>query len=661
MPYTLPTPTGSSIRELHEKLTIEWNPRFSVDLALRDLVHQRNVIEILPDSDDRNIESVEIHSGRPGGIIEHATGLLMAGPGWHVEPLDLTTDAKRDAETIETALAHVFQDQLVKNDFWTSVGRDILIFGRAFVLAMPLPSVWTIQEGYPVQRKKESAKDFLMRIREFKESEGKFPFVIKHVPVLSILPLLDSMDNVLATIEEKWVPAKVLAEEMESAEVKEALERRTIKWYDELPVVEYIDCEHVAYFLAGTTPRRDRQIDMPLWHGLRSYKLLRTWKHGLGKHPMVLISGIKTEVVDDYTYHWKGFLEDAYDAFVTYDRILSRLATMVYAYYLPSYEWKIPVTTAQFQGRERPPMEVNLGGVTVTYQDETLKPLDIQANLPPADLLLQSMDDIIQRATLEDVLFGRVQGAAPAFQVNLRIQVAKSKLSSISGHMGSGLVGVGERLLRGIEQLGEAMLIGNQKITTKMAMSHKNRISVNLEPKNPVERNQDIGAAEMALGIGLPWDWVMEKILNIENPALLRLQKDILEIEQLPQVKEQLMADALEQLDILVNENEYTPVDELPIDQLTPELQQVLEQLQQEQATGGAPNAGDEDIVAQLQSMLAGNAEGEAAGGTIDRGPWPEGAAPTSLVPRGLMTPKEQPQPGSVQTGTDMLGQLGNI
>jgi hypothetical protein len=193
-----------------------------------------------------------------------------------------------------------------------------------------------------------------------------------------------------------------------------------------------------------------------------------------------------------------------------------------------------------------------------------------------------------------------------------------------------------------------------------MAAKYQNSISVALTPKNPVERNADIGAAKMALEIGLPFDWVVENVLNVEDPATLRLQKDILEIEQLPQVKEKLMTDALEQLDILINEAEYTDLEDLPLDQLPQEMQDAIAELQ---ASGGVPatgGGGQSDTEDQLRQLLA---EAGMLGGTdtggLGRGPFPEGGAPQTVAPRGLLTEKTQIEPGSIETSTDMAGLTG--
>ena len=111
--FTLPKPTGTSVRQLHERLTKEWGPRLlNVDSVFRDLVHQRNNIEILPESDDRNLATVEIHSGRAGLIIDHANGLLMTIPTFHAEPPTLSTLDAREAEQLETAAAGLFQKHL---------------------------------------------------------------------------------------------------------------------------------------------------------------------------------------------------------------------------------------------------------------------------------------------------------------------------------------------------------------------------------------------------------------------------------------------------------------------------------------------------------------------------------------------------------------------
>ncbi|KKL92067.1 hypothetical protein LCGC14_1888390 [marine sediment metagenome] len=608
---------------------------------MRDLIFQKNRVELLPESDDRNMKMIEIHAGRAGAVIDHGTGLMMAMPDFHGDPISLNTSDAREAEQAERVAAAVFEKQLLANDFWNLVGRDILSYSRAFIKALPLESVWTVQEGYPVRRLKESGKKYLKRVREFKSSDGKFPFIIQQIPALSILAHLDGSNNVLATIEEKLVPANVLAEDMESKDVQEQLDRKNLKWYDELTVIEYIDAKYIGYFLADTTPIDKTAHERP-HERVKAYKKLRVWEHGLGKHPVVMIPGIITGI-EAYEDRFKSFLADAQDALKLYDFLLSRLASMVYAYYLPSYEWQIPVNTAQFKGRARPMMKVNLGGVTVTFQDETLKTLDVPQGLPDATMLLQQVDDVIQRHTLEDVLFGRVEGSAPAFQVNLRINVAKSKLTPLVQHMAQGLTRVVELFFRGVEQIGEAVIIDGEKITVSMAKKYRNRMAVQIEPKSPIDRNQDLGAAAMALDFGLPWDWVAENILDIEDPATLRLQKDIQEIEKLPQVQEKLMQDALEQLEVLIEDEDMMDLGDVDLSGLPSEVAEAIQQL-----TGG--EGGPEIELPGLEGLT---------GGEEEIAPFknaPEGAASPTLIPRGLGTPNEQPQPGAVQAGTTLLG-----
>ena len=648
---SIPKPNGKSVRDLHMRLEKHWLPRFGVDAEFRDLVHQRNKIETLEEGEDRNMIPIELHAGRAGGIVEHANGLLMASPDWHVDPITLNTEDARVAEEIERAIAALHEQQLVANNYWPSVGRDVLTYGRGFVKAMPMMSLWTAQEGFPVRNDKETADVYLDRVRKFKESEGRFPFVIQHVPALSILPLLDTNDNVLATIEVKYVTAKVLADDMGSATVQELIQRRTIKWYDELPVIEYIDTEWVAYLLAGTTPRDRTQLgDMPgdvigssLPAQSRSYESLRTWRHGLGKTPVVMIPGIRTELTD-YQSRWKSFLFDAKEALEAYDFLLSRLITMVWAYYLPSYLWRLGASSAQFSGRDRPTLLVNLGGVTVMYADEDLDTLPIPQGLPDATMLLAQCDDIIQRHTLEDVLFGRVQGAAPAYQVNLRINVARSKLSPIAQNLAIGATRIAELFLRGVEQLGEAVLIKGNRVTTSMAKQHRSRISARIQPKSPADKAQDIGTANLALQFGLPWDWICEKILGIDDPATLRLRKDIEELEQLPPVKERLMQDALKELEALINEDEQQDLSQIDMSGLPPEFAAAAAQLIAGGASGGEVAAGEVGVAPSPE-------------GGLGRGPYPTGAAPTTIAPRGLGTAKAQPQPSGTGIPASPLGE----
>src|SRR3990172_305642 len=618
MVMKLPKPTAETVQELHAKLIYDWSPAIAENEVIRDLVHRRNKIEILEDDPDRNIQTIEIHSGRAGGIIEHAAGLVMAMPSWSMEPISAKSEDKELSEKTEIVTAKVFEQQILRNDFWSSLSKDVLIYGRGYLKALPLPSVWTAQAGYPVRKARQSPEDYLKQIRQWKSSEAKFPFVIQHIPALNILSLLDAEDNVVASIEEKRVVAGILADKdgMNSGEIRALMSSGALKWFDEVSVIEYTDCEYVQYYLVNTSPEPTTQ-QLPISASPKGdYKLLKSWQHGLGRCPVVMFPGIKTEV-RDYADRYKSFLADAHEDLEFFDFLLSRKATMVGAYYLPSYELKLPESGVAQGGKTRPKFQVKLGGVTVTYSDELLQMLPFPTGLFDADSLITMVDDLIQRHTLEDVLFGRVQGSAPAFQVNLRINVARSKLTPISQHMAQGITNVMDLFYRGVQYLGESVVIGGDEITPAMAKSACGRMTASIEPKGPVDRAQDIGTANMFLQFGMPWDWIVENILDVENPAMLRMEKLVGELEKLPPVQAKMRAKVLDEFDLLENVNEFTDMSALQ-GALPPELQEML---------GGMMGMGN--------------------------GPFPTGGAPQTIQGgRGLMTEKTQPQPGTPQVGT---------
>lgn len=625
MPINVPEPTAESVQQLHLKLTKDWSAAIAECEEIADIIHQRNDIETLDANDKRDVEPLIIHAGRAGGIIEHANGLLMAMPSFGMEPLELSEESGLEADQVEQFMAKVFEQQLLRNDFWPAIGRDVLAYGRAYVKALPLPNVWTIQAGYPVRYEDEKPTAYMKRVRKWKATEGKFPFVIQHVPANNVLALLDNSDQTIATIEVKRVMAQILADDMESATVRSMIENGDIQWFDEMSVLEYTDAQYVAYFLVSTTAQTPG-MESPTPVVYNDYHRLRVWQHGLGRCPVIMIPGMKTELTE-YSGRFKSFLKDAKDALVGYDFLLSRLATMVWAYYMPSYVWTLGETSAMMEGRDRPTLRVNLGGVTPTYQDEKLDTLPMPPAFFDAERLINELDDIIQRHTIEDVLFGRVQGSAPAFQVNLRINVAKSKLTPITQHMAQGIVSVMDCLMRGVEQLKEEVIIDGASMTPQLAKKARGRISASIEPKSPIDRGQDLGTAKLAKELNLPDTWWMENIVGIEDSATVKMMKIVEEIEDMPIVKERLIKEALNQLDVLIEQEDY---EEVPLNGME-----------------GVPP----EMMAGIQNMmLQQSGEEEAAG--LGRGPFPEGAAPQTLAPRGLLTEKEQPQPGTPQVGT---------
>ncbi|KKN27589.1 hypothetical protein LCGC14_0863070, partial [marine sediment metagenome] len=187
-------------------------------------------------------------------------------------------------------------------------------------------------------------------------------------------------------------------------------------------------------------------------------------------------------------------------------------------------------------------------------------------------------------------------------------------------------------------------IIGGEKITVAMAKQYLGRLTVGITPKSPVDRSHDIGTANLALQFGLPWEWIVENILDIEDPATLLLMKDIRELEELPPVKERLMQDALEHLEALIEEDEFDELAGVDLASLPPEFADAARQL----LGGGGSEAGGGG--AALPPL---GAKGAPKGG-LGRGPGPPGSHPSTLIPRGLGTPNAQPQPGTALVGEEM-------
>ena len=611
---------------------------------MRALINQTNRVELLPNKESLNIEPVELHTGRAGTLIEHAASFVGALPNVAIEPINLTTIARRDSEQAERAYQSLFYQQLVANDFWRSLGKNLLQFGRGVLSGLPLPSQWTSQEGFPVRANKESGASYVERVNAWKHETGKLPFVITTVSPDDVLLKLDSNDKALAALEMKMVTAEEVAESLESAEVRELLTRGTLKWYDLLPILQYIDDANVCYYLTSTTPIKPGyfQGERDYFTQTKPYKRLKWWPHGLGRCPVVFIPGVKTDE-REYELRFKPFLADAEESLETFDFLMSRLATLVKAFYFPSFEWKLGLPSNQFANQDRPLEEVNIGGVTTTYIDEVLKPLEMSQNLPPADILVNQLDGLIQRNTLEDVLFGRVEGSSAAFAIRLRINVAKNKLIPHVTHMAQGLVEVFELIGRAVEQLGESVVIGGEELTVEMVKQAHGRTSVNVNPKLPGEEGIELGQAKMATDLNLPEDWIWEHILGIADPATLRMLRDVLQMEKLPDVEQRLALDALNRLQALVEDDETEAIfDALEKrgDNLDPEVVQALQRL-----------------VGQQPGQAGGEVPPPPEGG-VGRGPFPPGGSPQAGGGgRGLGTEKS-PRPSQqfvepAETGTE--------
>ncbi|KKL25542.1 hypothetical protein LCGC14_2404240, partial [marine sediment metagenome] len=387
MPHTdvlrLP-PSGTEAHRLEIELTKTWAKAFARDQRMRDLQNRTQKIELLPETNDLLVEPVEYHTGRSGALLDHAQSFVTSLPSLTITPLEQTTEERRETEQTERAFKALFHKQLVANGFWSKTGRSMLLTGRAVLICLPLPSVWTTQEGFPVRAKGQRAQSYIDAINKWKNETGEEPIILQSIPSDRILLKLDSNDKPLAALEVKQVNAGLVAEALGSAEVQELLDQHSLQWYDQLEVLQYIDDIYVCYYLISTRPIRPetpRDINLS-----RPYDRLKVWKHGLGKMPVVFVPGVTTDE-QEYEFRFKPFLADAEESLRMYDFVMSRLATMVTAFYFPSFEWKVDRPASEFQGEDLPDEHVNIGGTTVTYRNEELRPIALPSNLPDASLL----------------------------------------------------------------------------------------------------------------------------------------------------------------------------------------------------------------------------------------------------------------------------------
>ena len=448
MPTTRTPPSGKEAHRLETELRKTWGPAFQQSKRMRDLVNRKNKVELLPETLDLNVEPVELHTGRAGSLIDHAQTFVGSLPSVAIEPADLTTEARRETEQTERAFKSLFFKQLVATEFWSNAGRGCLLTGWTVLTALPMPSVWTTQEGFPVRQKGQRPQAYINEVNKWKRDTGKEPIIIQSVPGDRILLKLDSNDKVLAALEIKSVSASLVANALGSEAIQGLLASKVLQFYDQLEVLQYVDDMFVCYYLVSDQPIRPETGVRP--HSSQGYKRLASWQHGLGKCPVVFIPGVKTDE-QEYEFRFKPFLADAEEDLMIYDFLMSRLATMVKAFYFPSFEWKLAANANEFQNQDRPEESVNIGGTTVTYADENLSVLGMPQNLPDALLLQQQLDELIQRNTLEDVLFGKVQGDTAAFAIRLRINVAKQALVPTVKHLAIGLTEIFDLVTRSVE------------------------------------------------------------------------------------------------------------------------------------------------------------------------------------------------------------------
>jgi hypothetical protein len=124
-----------------------------------------------------------------------------------------------------------------------------------------------------------------------------------------------------------------------------------------------------------------------------------------------------------------------------------------------------------------------------------------------------------------------------------------------------------------------------------MAIKARGRIGISVDPRLPGEEGIDLQKAAMATQLRLPESWIWETILGIDDPATLALLRDVQELEELPEVKERLLQEALEMLQVRIEDEETLVIlDVLDKfgDQLDPEVVAALQALATGQTAGSS-------------------------------------------------------------------------
>jgi hypothetical protein len=164
---------------------------------------------------------------------------------------------------------------------------------------------------------------------------------------------------------------------------------------------------------------------------------------------------------------------------------------------------------------------------------------------------------------------------------------------------------------------------------------------VAVDPRLPGEEGIDLQKAAMATNLRLPESWIWETILGIDDPATLSLLRDVQELEELPEVKERLLQEALELLQVRIEDEETMAILDV--------LDRFGDQL-------------DPEVVAALQALATGQTGGEAG---APPPPPPGGDGRTASPPgssnqavgggRGLGT-VNRPKPSNIETGEAGVG-----
>ena len=571
----LPKPEFSQIKKLYQTIYDDWSALRARDSEMIDLWEMTYDVRAPEPKGIKNWTPKKIRSGWTRKGIKAMKALFTDKPVLSHKP-GIGRASHKLSERLEGFLNTLpWALEAEYGTFWPEILEDVFKLGRGWGEVLPYRGRWNEAPDYPERgegidaatgkkvSEKETRGEFQKRLSAWKQDQLP-PISMRHLAAETVYAVITERYRVLKAVRKVKISLADAARRWPD-EFEDYANQEGVKLTEDVQVWEYVDEEWVA------TAVEYKEIK----------GFIKTpYKHGMGMCPWVLVEGLTTASSDPFK-RWEPVLFDVKDVGLAMDAQLTRKAMITELFPLP-----FPVINSKEDrpadgSEERPDIEIAPPNALYLYNDEELKMQGWPPDEPGADSLWAKLDDAKERL-LPDVGYDIARGASntAAWTWRLRGQYTERDLAPVADNIALGA----KRLLGQAPCRAIQSPIINQRVYIRLGSEKekgKGYETISLGPKdvkgqihcidaeakisNIMDRNSDIGAARLAVEdpLRLPLRDVYETILKRENPQQLIEERMIEDIEQSPEFKQALAQEILSYTDILEEEQEMVPPEEL--------------------------------------------------------------------------------------------------
>lgn len=562
-----------------------WRERRDLDVAVRDVIYQENMIDpVGPNGEEASLNHEIVRTGLAKTLLREYVGIISGeSPRFECLPDGLGPTKQRDASAVEEWDAAWYQDS-GGNDLQSLVDGDAIAYGRGVSYVVWARQYW---RDFPEQDPKEADSAYLKRVDSWARGAPN-PILRMHCPAPQTMfdddewTRLYGHPNVVYWYHRPI--SEVAAAYPSSKAARDYAKSRSDNPNDD-PLVLFMTFGNRRYLtyalsrnIAISAP--DSQSALPvsvIQIEPGDVEILDTFEHGAGRNPFEVVVG-DTGSDPALIHKYAGLFDNSLVILRQIDEAISQAATAIRRYgrgqLVLMHEWG---PAGQLPGGVDPdtmtPREIDWepGRVISLAPGEKLAFVQPDLNAYRAGL---EFHDLLTRYVSRDTIDPAAWAGSATnsgFQLVTLIQTAQRKLSNFVNRKNRsienvlkathGIVEYIDRpvyVYRAIDEMsdsGTITAVGGW-ISLTPAQAHTARVRVKLAPKL-----DSADAASAQIGIQLAqattngWldidkDWILSRWLGLENPERHRRAALLQRFLNSPDIQQWLTAQAIQDAEL---------------------------------------------------------------------------------------------------------------